>query len=297
MSKAAPVPNQPAERPPNALPSPQTVERGIERRARASYDGTLGAWGDDELVVEAPLSLRIAGEPLVTTMRTPGDDEALALGFLLAEGLIRGVRDVGTLTHCGRPDDEGWGNTLEITAGPGFVLDPEALETSRRGTLVSASCGVCGRRSIDDLMRRIPRGATGPSLDPRILVGAPETLRRAQPAFARTGALHAAGVVDGAGTLRALAEDVGRHNAVDKVVGRLLQAEALDPGLVLVVSGRTSFEIVQKAAMAGFAAVVAVSGPSTLAVDLAERAGIVLCGFARDGRMNVYTHGERLQAA
>ena len=277
-----------------ATPTAQTVERGIERRERSAYDGGLGAPVSDELVVEAPLSIRIAGEVLVTTMRTPGDDSALALGFLFAEGLIGRARDLGTVAHCGRPGEEGYGNALEITAGPGAVLDLDRLAASRRGTLVSSSCGVCGRASIDDLMARVGERPVGPSVDPELLVRAPDILRSGQPAFARTGAIHAAAVLDAAGTLLALAEDVGRHNAVDKVVGRLLRREALAPGQILVVSGRTSFDIVQKAAVAGFEAVVAVSGPSTLAVDLAERSGLVLAGFARGGRMNVYAHPERL---
>lgn len=274
-----------------------TVERGIERRSRRRFDPSMGALGAaelDELAVEAPLEIRIAGEPLATTMRTPGDDPALALGFLFAEGIVESARAIGTIAHCGSPAEEGYGNVIEVTPGPGVVLDPERTGASRRGTLVTASCGVCGRASIDDLLARLPE-APARSLSLSLLASAPEALASDQPGFARTGAVHAAAVLTADGTLLALAEDVGRHNAVDKVIGRLLTSERLPEAAVLVVSGRTSFEIVQKAAVAGLSAVVAVSGPTTLAVDLADRAGLVLAGFARAGRLNVYTHGALLR--
>ena len=288
----------PRAEPPATLPTPQTVERGIEIRRRQRYvGGTLGSAEPDELVVEAPLEIRLAGEPLVTTMRTPGDDAALTLGFLFAEGLIGGARDVATVAHCGRPGDEGYGNVIEVTAGPGLVLDPERLGASRRGTLVSASCGVCGRASIDDLLARLPSLPRRAPLRASVLAAATDALSAAQSSFPRTGAVHAAAALTAGGTPVVLAEDVGRHNAVDKVVGHLLRAERVGAAApaILVVSGRTSFEIVQKAAVAGFGAVVAVSGPSTLAVDLAERSGLVLVGFARRGAMNVYSHAERLE--
>ncbi len=275
-----------------------TVERGIERRPRHRFDpseATLGSAELDELALEAPLEIRLAGDPLATTMRTPGDDPALALGFLFAEGIVESARQVGTIAHCGAPEEEGYGNVIEVTPGPGVALDPERTKASRRGTLVTASCGVCGRASIDDLMARLPESPPARALSLPVLAAAPEMLSSGQPSFARTGAVHAAAALTTEGALLVLAEDVGRHNAVDKVIGRLLTTDRLAEAAVLVVSGRTSFEIVQKAAVARMSAVVAVSGPTTLAVDLADRAGLVLAGFARDGRLNLYTHTARLK--
>jgi len=274
-----------------------TVERGIEGRERRRYDGTrddLCSPELDEVAVEAPLEIRLSGEPLATTMRTPGDDPALVLGFLFAEGIVDSARQVGTIAHCGAPGDEGYGNVIEVTPGPGVTLDPERTRATRRGTLVTASCGVCGRASIDDLLTRIPAVTQAP-LDAAVLAAAPGVLASGQPSFERTGSVHAAAAARADGSVLALAEDVGRHNAVDKVIGRLLRADQLADARLLVVSGRVSFEIVQKAAVAGIGAVAAVSGPTTLAVDLAERAGIVLAGFVRGEHMNVYAHAERLR--
>jgi len=254
----------------------------------------LGPEESDELVVEAPLEIRLGGEPLATTMRTPGDDAALVLGFLFAEGIVSAARQVGTIAHCGSPSDEGYGNVIEVTPGPGFVLDPERARATRRGTLVTASCGVCGRASIDDLIARLPQPMAATPLRASVLAAAPSALAATQPSFRRTGSAHAAAALRSDGSILAVAEDVGRHNAVDKVVGRLLRDEALESAAILVVSGRASFEIVQKAAVAGIGAVAAVSGPTTLSVDLADQVGIVLAGFVRDGQMNVYTHAERL---
>ena len=227
----------------------------------------------DEIAVEEPLEIRVDGEPLVLTMRTPGEDRFLAVGLLFAEGVIRSVDDVGTVAHCGRPGEEGFGNVIDVAAGPGVALDASRLEGTRRGTLTTASCGVCGRRSIDDLLARI-----GPM----------------ERACAPPGGVHAATVLPAAGAPIAHEEEGGRHNAVDKAVGKLLYDGRLDEAVILAVSGRVSFEIVQKAAAARIPIVVAVSAPTSLAVDLATRAGITLCAFVRAGRMNVYTGEARL---
>lgn len=276
-----------------------TVERGIERRERRRHDArgvAVSAPELDELAVEAPLEIRLAGEPLATTMRSPGDDPALVLGFLLAEGIVSAADQVGTIAHCGSPEDEGYGNVVEVTPGPGFAFDPDRTGATRRGTLVTASCGVCGRASIDDLLARLPERVPTPSLSASVLAAAPSALAAEQPSFARTGSVHAAAALRADGSVLALAEDVGRHNAVDKVVGRLLRESRLPEAAILTVSGRVSFEIVQKAAVAGIGAVAAVSGPTTLAVDLAERVGIVLAGFVRSQGMNVYSHADRLES-
>ncbi len=235
-------------------------------------------------------------------MRTPGDDAHLAVGFLFAEGLITSIGDVGRVAHCGRPGDEGFGNVMEVGPAPGIALDPERLATSRRGTLTTAACGVCGRRSIDDLLARIEPLGDAPLVSASVVAASTERLSKMQKSFARTGGLHAAVALGPDGAVLATAEDVGRHNAVDKVVGALLYARNVgarsDPAAarpaVLVVSGRASFEIVQKASVAAIPIIAAVSAPSSLAVDLAERAGIALAGFVRDGAMNLYTHPERI---
>jgi FdhD protein len=249
----------------------------------------------DELSVEEPLEIRIAGETYATTMRTPGHDHELVAGFLLAEGLIASRESLGGIAHCGRLGSEGAGNTIDVLPAPGTVLDVEALGHTRRGTLTSAACGVCGRKLIDDLLLRLQRPATNEPFERSFIANLSEALRDHQPGFDRTGGLHAAGLATPGVGFRAVREDVGRHNAVDKVIGRSLLDDALPAtGSVLMVSGRTSFEIVQKALAAGLSGVVGVSAPSSLAVSTAAHFGLLLCGFARHGDFNVYAGADRL---
>ena len=251
----------------------------------------------DELCVEEPLEIRVAGEPLAVTMRTPGHDHELVAGFLLAEGLIRSRADLGTVVHCGKLGAEGFGNTIDALPAPGSVLDVEALGHTRRGTLTTSSCGMCGRTMISDLLARL---APAPpcELFPRSFIASlASALRAKQPAFERTGGLHAAGIARPDHGLLTVREDVGRHNAVDKVIGRQLLDGLLPAhGALLVVSGRTSFEIIQKALSAGLAGVIGVSAPSSLAVSTAARFGLLLCGFARGSTFNVYAGAQRLQS-
>jgi FdhD protein len=257
------------------------------------YEAGQPAPREEELALEEPLEIRVAGDTLAITMRTPGHDRDLALGWLLAEGVIRDKSDVSAIAHCGRPDDEGFGNTLEITPAPGTKLELDDIV--KRGTLTSAACGVCGRRSIDDLLARVGPVDDETRLASEVVQRTTQKLAAQQPVFARTGGLHAALALDSAGNVLAAREDVGRHNAVDKVVGRLLLEDLLETkGRILVVSGRTSFEIVQKAISARFVAVVGVSAPSSLAVETAMRARLLLVGFARDERFTVYSGEERL---
>lgn len=262
-----------------------------------------GATALDAVAVEEPLEIRVDGEAVATTMRTPGADLDLALGFLFAEGIVAGAADVSTVTHCGRPGEEGFGNVVDVRSAAGVHLDPERLLDGHRVAPVSSACGVCGRRSIDDLAARIRPLDLSRRVSPDLLVAAVEAISRSQPAFARTGGLHAAVLVGDDGALLAAAEDVGRHNAVDKVVGALVRARRIGPGAtgpgpaVLAVSGRTGFEIVQKAAAAGVPAVASISAPTSLAVDLAAAAGLTLAGFVRGGAMNVYAHAARLLPA
>jgi FdhD protein len=226
-------------------------------------------------------------------MRTPGDDHALALGFLRSEGIISSADDVGTIAHCGRPGDEGYGNTIDVTPAPGTVWDLAATGAARRGTLITSACGVCGRRSVRDLVARLGGLPPGAAVAPAVVARLPEALRQGQRTFARTGGVHAAAACTADGVVMALAEDVGRHNAVDKVVGRLMSSSHREPPRVLVVSGRVSFEIVQKAAAGRIPAVVAVSAPTTLAIDLAAALDIGLAAFVRGDAFNIYAHPGR----
>ncbi len=251
---------------------------------------------DDEVSVEEPLEIRVSGDAIAVTMRTPGHDHELVAGFLLAEGLIRSRADLGTIAHCGRPGDEGYGNVIDVTPAPGVVLDFDTLRGARRGTLTTAACGVCGRTTIDDLVKRLAPLDEQVTLARSLIAGLGDELRARQPAFARTGGLHAAAVVDRQREFVVVREDVGRHNATDKALGRLLLDGALPAAeCLLLVSGRTSFEIVQKALSAGIPAVVGVSAPSSLAIATAQACHLMLVGFARGGTYNVYSGAQRLR--
>ena len=256
---------------------------------------------DDALAIEEPLEIKVDGDTLAITMRTPGgpgEDERLALGFLFAEGVLTSRDDLVRINHCGRPGTPEAANVLDVIPAGGARLDLDRISATRRGTLTTSACGVCGRKTIDDVIARVPK--VPPREVPALLLfAAIEALRGHQPRFQRTGGLHAAAVFDEGGVLAA-AEDVGRHNAVDKVVGALLLDGRVPPKpdaapRVLAVSGRASFELVQKAAAAGCAAVASVSAPSSLAVDLAEASGLVLAGFVRGSGLNVYAGAARVK--
>jgi FdhD protein len=262
-------------------------------RIRHVRDGQSEA-RSDAIAVEEPLEIRISGDPLLVTMRTPGHDHELCAGLLLAEGMIANVADLSSIAACGRPGEAGYGNTLDVTLAPGVSIDETRFE-ARRGTVLNASCGVCGRRSIDDLVRDLAPLAAGTCFHASILAELTTHLRAEQPNFDRTGGLHAAGIARADGTYRVVREDIGRHNATDKAIGRLLLDGLLPASSsLLVVSGRTSFELVAKAWRAGITAIVSVSAPSSLAIASAERAGLLLIGFARDRAFNVYAGAERL---
>jgi FdhD protein len=260
-------------------------------------DGAARERRADEVAREEPLDIRLADETVAILMRTPGADDRLALGFLLAEGIISSADDLSSIAHCGRPGTEGWGNVINAVPAPGARIDWDRIDRSARTTVAGSACGVCGRLTIDDLLAGLEPLALGEPLPAGRVAAAVEALRARQPLFDRTGGVHAASACAADGTPLATYEDVGRHNAVDKVVGSLLLArrsgDERAPAL-LVVSGRAAFEIVQKAARARIPVVAGVSAPTSLAVELAERAGITLCGFVRRGRMNVYAHAARL---
>ena len=249
------------------------------------------------MAVEEPLEIRLAGETVAVIMRSPGDDHLLALGFLFGEGILTRAEDASAIFHCGRLGDEGYGNTIEVAPSSGARLDWGRLDASRRAGVTSSACGVCGRSAVDDLLAGITPLPAGPAVPAASVARAMEGLKRHQPTFQATGGTHAAALWDAGGGLLSAHEDVGRHNAVDKVVGALLLARAAGghpAPAVLAMSGRGGFEIVQKAARAGVPLVACVSAPTTLAVAVAQAAGVTLCGFVRGERMNVYAHAGRL---
>ena len=253
----------------------------------------------DTLAVEEPLEIRVAGAPLAVTMRTPGHDVELAIGFLVTEGVISRSADFRAAIHCGGPGTGGAENTynvLDTTLAPGVRL-PGADEARRFYT--TSSCGVCGKASIDAVRTTSHYALTADEIavDAAWIAELPDRLRAEQAAFDKTGGLHAAALFDAVtGELLVIREDVGRHNAVDKVVGWALQEERLPlRSTVLQVSGRASFELVQKAVMAGIPVLSAVSAPSSLAVELADESGLTLIGFVRGQSMNVYAHAQRVR--
>src|ERR671937_366897 len=234
----------------------------------------------DAVAVEEPLEIRIGGEPVAVTMRTPGHDEELALGFCLSEGLAP--------REAVLPDDLA-ANTVEVTA------PASAPAAAKRNFYTSSSCGVCGKGALEAVAVETARVASDLQLPAGTISALPQRLREAQAAFAATGGLHATGLFNAAGELLCIREDVGRNNAMDKVIGWAFRAGRLPlHDAVLCVSGRLSFELVQKAAVAGCPLVVAAGAPSTLAVELAADRGVTLCGFVRDGRVNVYTEPWRI---
>ncbi len=288
---------------------------------------SLSACGDgrsrreDLLVVEEPLEIRLGGRPLTVTMRTPGADFDLVAGFLVTEGVIRSASDLAAMRQCDdagptagadspgaglgdvgsydpyTDDNFGTYNIVDATLTPGV---PPPAATLQRHFFTTSSCGLCGKAGIDAIRAVSPYDVAADPVrfDPAVLVRLPERMRAAQRVFERTGGLHAAALFTPDGELLCLREDVGRHNAVDKVIGWALRADRLPlRGLALQVSGRASFELAQKAVMAGVPLLSAVSAPSSLAVDLAAEAGLTLVGFARGSALNVYARTDRLDLA
>ncbi|MCB5168940.1 formate dehydrogenase accessory sulfurtransferase FdhD [Streptomyces bambusae] len=251
----------------------------------------------DTLVAEEPLEIRLNGKPLAITMRTPGDDFALAAGFLVSEGVLGRADELQSIVYCAGATADGTNtyNVVDVRLAPGVPVPDITLE---RNVYTTSSCGLCGKASLDAVRTatRFPDLADDPvQITPALLAELPERLRAGQRVFDTTGGLHAAALFDADGTLLDVREDVGRHNAVDKIVGRALQDGRLPlRSTVLMVSGRASFELVQKAVMAGIPVLAAVSAPSSLAVDLAAESGLTLVGFLRGTSMNVYAGDERV---
>jgi FdhD protein len=276
----------------DAIPIRRNVTRA---RVRALANGAAHERAD-RLVTEEPMEIRAVGpgqEPVsvAVTMRTPGADFELAAGFLFTEGLIGGRGDVAGVSYCQDLDPEEQHYNV-VTVDLARAFDPASVH---RNFFATSSCGICGKATLEHVEVACARVAPGPTVTADAIAAMPDALRAAQRVFDQTGGLHAAGLFAPGGTLLSLREDVGRHNAVDKLIGEALLAGDLPlSGRVLFVSGRSSFEIVQKAGVAGIPVVASVSAPSSLAVEAGERLGMTVVGFVRDGRCNVYTHPERI---
>src|SRR3990170_881568 len=272
------------------------IRRNVTRRRMLAVRDGVRSERPDDLATEEPMEIRVEGPDgstvsVAVTMRTPGSDFELAAGFLFTEGLIEGREDLRRVSYCeDLPADEQHYNVVTVSLTKPF--DPDVL---RRHFFANSSCGICGKATLEQVEVRCDRVAAGPVVKAEVLSWLPEGLRTAQKVFERTGGLHAAGLFMPDGTLLTVREDVGRHNAVDKVIGEevLVGGPPLADRL-LQVSGRLSFEIVQKAGRAGIPIVSAVSAPSSLAVEAAEHLGMTLVGFARDGRFNIYANPERI---
>jgi FdhD protein len=247
----------------------------------------------DDLAGEEPLEIRVGGEVLTITMRTPGDDFELAAGFLYSEGIVDRRDDISRISYGRGPDGRVTGNVVEVALRRQGAVDFSALQ---RHFFAASSCGICGRTSIEMVRARdAPLPNPGFSVEPELLTRLPAALRSAQRVFGRTGGLHAAGLFDPDGTLILVREDIGRHNAVDKVIGdSLLQGCLPLSERILLVSGRGGFEIVQKALVAGLPILASVSAPSSLAVQMARAGGLTIVGFLRDRRFVVYSHADRV---
>jgi len=249
----------------------------------------------DLVAVEEPMEVRVNGAAFAVIMRTPGSDRELAAGFLLAEDVVRGSHELGLIEHCEDAGEEGRDNTLNVTVTGEAVERLASRLGERRQVTMTAACGLCGRRTIASLRARVASADGRWHVSAAVVKGLPHTLRQAQDGFQTTGGVHAAGLFSLDGALEVIAEDVGRHNAVDKVVGRRLLEDRLPlDRTMLAVSGRTSFELVQKTLLAGIPLIASVSAPSSLAIELAQESGVTLCGFVRGDTFNIYSHPERV---
>jgi FdhD protein len=274
---------------------PTSVTAHAARTVQRRRTGRKTAEERDDLAVEEPLEIRVEGRPVAVTMRTPGHDEELAAGFLLTEGVVAGPEDIISIAPvAAKRGGEREPNVVDVR-----LARPEAVDFTRltRHVFTASSCGLCGKATIAAVQAKNPAldPEAGPRVTAKCLTRMTATLGAAQTTFQRTGGLHATGLFTADGTLLVLREDVGRHNAVDKVIGHLLLSGQIDPSqIVLLVSGRVAFEIMQKALAARIAFVAAISAPTSLAVDFARLGGQTLVGFLRDGRMNIYAGNDRI---
>jgi FdhD protein len=269
------------------IPASSRTEANILRWHNGRIERT-----PDDLVVEEPLEIRLRGRGISVTMRTPGHDEELAAGFLLTEGVVSDPRDLQKIAPCERSED---GNILNVQLAPEVAVDFEKLT---RHVFASSSCGLCGKTTLEAISQRFAPVTSNARFSTETIASLPDRMRQSQSDFDRTGGLHAAAIFDEAGQMLTLREDVGRHNAVDKVLGWALLNRRLPLDRhVLLVSGRSSFEIMQKSLAASLPVIAAVSAPSSLAVDFAQRNNQTLIGFLRQKRMNIYSHPDRISFA
>lgn len=257
-------------------------------RLDGAHDSSL----EDSVVVEEPLEIRVDGESVVVTMRTPGDDLDLAAGLMLTEGWIRSIDDIGTLAYCPDERDPGLRNTVDVR----LTCKPP-IAHSRRTTWANSSCGLCGKATLESIRQDTTPLESDVRVAREVVLGLPDALSTKQKNFRLTGGIHAAGLFDREGRLLAVREDIGRHNAADKVIGSLLRRGQLGSAAAMMVSGRLGFEIAQKALIARIPIVASVSAPSSLAIDLARDFGMTTIGFLRGTSMNIYTHPERIGVA
>ncbi|MGI9585829.1 MAG: formate dehydrogenase accessory sulfurtransferase FdhD [Acidimicrobiia bacterium] len=260
----------------------------MSKRRIVRYSGTETETVDDVLVDEGPVEFRLEGVPVAVLMRTPGNDEELGLGFVITEGIVLGPHEVDSIAEV--PGSKN-GDRYSVNLHEGVAIDPEQF---RRNVFASSSCGVCGKASIDAVRVAARHVPADPTIDRQTIYDMPAAMRSGQAAFDASGSIHAAAAFDSDGTLVALREDVGRHNAVDKLVGHLARKVWPIPPTVMMVSGRISFEMVQKAAVAGIPIICGVSGASSLAVELGEELGMTVVGFVRGTQFNVYSGVNRI---
>jgi len=281
-----------------SLPRRPVLAVPIRKVEAQTPPASNGDWVEDFVAVEEPLQIRLNSSDLAITMRTPGHDDELAAGFMFTEGILHDpahIESIDFSTSAANPDSAG--NAVTIRLKPGY--EPADLAGQERRFYLTSSCGVCGKASIDAIVSSgcISAPPDRPTVSAKIIAALPETLRTTQPVFDRTGGLHAAALFDPAGHLILVREDVGRHNAVDKLIGRaFLDRRVPLHDAILLVSGRASFELVQKAVMAGIPVLAAVGAPSSLAVETALRFGLTLAGFVRGGRFNIYSAPTRITA-
>jgi len=267
--------------------NPAMTEVQVHKVNTAGFSSEVG----DVTAREEPLEIRVEGRSVAVVMRTPGHDEELAAGFLVSEGVVQRPRDILEVSQCPSTNNK-HGNIVDVLLG-GAVVNWDSLT---RHVFSASSCGLCGKTSIESVFQQFPAVKGNRKVSPKLIASLPDKLRAAQETFAKTGGLHASGLFDLDGNLVVLREDVGRHNALDKILGYALQRDLLPLDRhILLVSGRVSFEIIQKALAGGISLVAAISAPSSLAVDFAQEAGQTLIGFLRGETMNVYTHPQRVE--
>lgn len=266
-----------------------SLAKALRARPITRFENAVRAECEDAIAVEEPLEIRVGGRSVAVVMRTPGHDRELAAGFLVTEGILRKRDDLLDLVRCSATDaraQENLGNVIDVLLAPGTAVD---LERLTRHVFTSSSCGLCSKATIAAVQTQFAPLPPGPAVSRAVLEALPDRLRAAQAGFAASGGLHASAIFDAAGRLELLREDVGRHNALDKVIGEAFLTQVWPlAGRILLVSGRVSFELMQKALAAGIGCVAAISAPTTAAVELAEASGQTLVGFLRGARMNVY---------